>query len=470
MTVDVSDYGDLTDLFRDAGLISKGYPVKGCYVWRPFGMRIKTSVFELVTDRFEAADYEQYQFPRLVHGDSIRTVSAEIEDFRSGLYWLRRSDGTPTDVFLTPTGECSVYTMLAKWINHESDLPMRLYQQGPVFRSHSDPRPILSGDEVTDLAEAHGAFATEEAAVEEFDRIHPLFEDLFDRLGIPRLSLKRPKAGNNPVYEDMYSYDTYLPSRGKSCNVGCLYDQRQIYSRALDVSFTDQQGNSDNTYQVTFGISERIVAIMLDLHRDEHGLRLLPSIAPTQVQIIPVYGEIQKGALDEYARRIESTLSDTYRVDIDDRDTNAGKRLAEARTKGVPVRIGVSAQNRRNGDSRVYLRTQSEPHFGIPLEDLPSTVSAYLQEVREEIISDAETTLNEHVVDCETIENTRTATERGRTARIYWCGDRDCLDELDATLPGELLGRPADASDHGVCLVCGSSAQPAAYFGMRVSA
>jgi len=470
MTRDVSNYGDLTSLFRDAGLISKEYPVKGCYVWKPYGMEIKNRVLSAVHDQFERRGYEEHQFPRLTPGDAIRTVADEIEDFQSGTYWLRTSDGTKTDIFLTPTGECSVYTMFRKWIRHESDLPIRLYQHGPIFRSHTDPRPILSGDEVTDLVEAHSAFATSEAATEEFERSSNIFDDLFAEIGIPTLPLKRPQRGNNPVYEEMYSYETYLPSRRRSCNAGCLYNQQQIFSKALNISFADQNGDMDNTYQVTFGVSERIIAIMLDLHRDEHGLRILPEFAPTQVRIIPVYGGIENETLDKYSREIKSELNDGSRVDIDDRDTNAGKRLAEARLMGIPIRIGISAGNYRDRNVRVFLRTRSDPRCGIAVKDLSLNLSKYLRRIREDIIYDSKQIMDCHVQHCETLEDARNVADQGDAVRLFWCGNSECFDCLDDTLPGELLGRHADPSHNGECIVCGAKDNPEAYFGKRVSA
>ncbi|MBD3209434.1 hypothetical protein GF367_03370 [Candidatus Woesearchaeota archaeon] len=102
------------------------------------------------------------------------------------------------------------------------------------------------------------------------------------------MPLSRPTTGNKPVFQEMTSFETFFPSKNTSFNVGVVYNQGQIYSRGFDVTFNDGNGNKDHTHQLTFGISERGIAAILDQHQDGHGLRLLSGLAPTQIEVIPV--------------------------------------------------------------------------------------------------------------------------------------------------------------------------------------
>jgi prolyl-tRNA synthetase len=468
MSYDVTTYGDFTNLLTDVGLIDKSYPVKGCYVWRPYGMAIKRRVYDLIHAKFEAAGYEEHSFPRLVHGESARAVANDIKDFRPGLFWLRGFDGERMDLFLNPTGECGVYTMFRNWITQEADLPFRAYQHDSIYRPHDDPRMFLNGDEQQDLVEAHGAFASAEAAEEEHEAINEQFLELYDELGIPTLALKRPRAGNNPVYEELYSYESVLPSMGKSFNYGGNYLQQQIYSRALEVTYSDQEGTEKYTNQLTFGISERVLAVMLDLHRDEHGIRLLPSVAPTQVEIIPVYGGGDNEDIDEYATTLQAQLPETVRTDVVDGSANAGKRLAKGRARGIPIRIGVSEQNRVSNTARVYLRTQATPLTDVPIDKLTANITTYLQTVRDEIVAAADRQLDSKITEVETVDQLIEASAATDIVRHHWCGDASCREQLDAQARGEILGTRPDGV-RGLCLVCDQPASDETYFGLRVS-
>lgn len=467
MKTDVETYGDFTSLLENAGVIDNSYPVNGCYVWLPYGHAYKKRVFEAIEESFSDGGYEEYYFPRLLHGDSIRRVSDGIADFRDGLFWLQDFDGNDHDLFLNPTGECGVYTMLNRWINHESDLPKRLFQHGSTFRPHGNANAMLNGDELTDLVEAHSAFTTAEAARAEYDAIRDRLDRLHARLGIPVVRLERPKEGNNPVYKRMWSYETFLPSKQKSFNVGVLYDQQQIYSKVFDVEFSRQDGTTDHTYQVTFGLSERAVAAMLDLHRDEYGIRLLPAFAPTQVRIVPVYDGEHDDRVDEYAREIEGQLEDSLRVSIDDTDNNAGKRLAKGRLKGIPIRIGVSIENVADRSARVFIRTREAPLTEVDAATLPSELPDLLTEIRDTIVTEAREQFKERIERCVDQSELERAIADRHLAKIDWCGATDCLNHLNDSYSGELLGRDLSVRDEGTCIVCGERTENPAYFGIR---
>ena len=112
-------------LLLKASVSDNRYPVKGCHVLLPYGYRLKENVFEMVESSIEANGYQKFQFPRLMPGELMKPVTAYIDDFEDSLFWLRRKDGTSLDVFLSPTGECAVYTMFRKWVKNKSDLPLK---------------------------------------------------------------------------------------------------------------------------------------------------------------------------------------------------------------------------------------------------------------------------------------------------------------------------------------------------------
>src|SRR3989338_6078134 len=158
MAVENSDFGQFTSLIARAGIVDPNYPVKGCVVWLPDGFQFKEHVFSQIEKEVKQAGYSRYQFPRLIPGKAIRNVTEHIDDFEAGVFWLREKDGTNLDLFLNPTGECGIYTMLRRWVRQESDLPLRMYQIGTTFRPHRRSDVLLNGDEFASLLEAHSAF------------------------------------------------------------------------------------------------------------------------------------------------------------------------------------------------------------------------------------------------------------------------------------------------------------------------
>lgn len=463
-----SGYEGFLRLLREVGLIDERYPVRGCLVWRPYGYRLKERVHSYIEKAFRDLGYEPYQFPRLIHGEALRELSDSVYDFTDGVYWLTDGEGEPYDLYMTPTGETAFYSMFERWINSESDLPLRAYQRGSIFRPASSPNILLNGQDRMDVTEAHGAFASEAALNAEYDALHSGLSELHEDLAIPTLALLRPTEGNKPVYEEMISYETYLPSKGRAAFAGMLYKQGQIYSRAMGVSFDAADGTTRHPHQITFGFTDRIVTELLDLHRDDHGLRLLPQFAPTQITVVPVYDGEHNEQLRKYANRVATVLDD-YRTVVETDDLTPGAMLARAERRGVPLQIGVGIENCRRETVRVIPRTRIDaPDRRVPLDDLRDRVDSYFEEVRTAIREEATERLHAAIEPVSSLDAIGETVGRGRIASLPWCGSPSCQRTLEEQCSGELLGTAMEGTG-GDCLVCGAAASSPSYFSKRVA-
>ena len=256
------------NLLSRTNILDSSYPVKGAHVWLPDGFRFKKLVFSKLESILEEAGYQQYEFPRLMPGSSLRKIAKSVKDFSGSVFWLIDSD-KPTDIFLNPTGESGIYTMLNRWIRHCSDLPIRLFQIGNTFRSHHRPYPLINSDESTPLLEGHGVFGTRKEATDEFDNVIKILENMHNTLVIPYRIVMRPQWGNNPVSEKNVSFESYFPPKGVNLNVGVAYFQDQLFSRIFEIVFKGEEEKREYTHQLTFGINERALAAMLSIHADD---------------------------------------------------------------------------------------------------------------------------------------------------------------------------------------------------------
>jgi len=462
------DFGVFVNYIVKAKIIDSNYPIKGCYVWLPYGFEFKENVFSYIASKVKKMGYERYQFPILIPGETIRKVTKEIANFEDGLFWLRKKEGKNLDLFLNPTGECVIYTMFKKWIKHKSDLPLKIFQICSTFRQHKRADVMLNGDELSNLLELHSAFSSKKESDSEFIKLYEVFKEVHKKMGIPFLALRRPVEGNKPVCIDMISFETYLPSKKCSFNVGVLYNQGQIYSKAFKIEFSNQEGGKNNTHQATSGISERGIATMLDLHKDIHGIRLLPEFAPIQIEIIPVYKGKNDKEVRNYAMKIYSSLKNKYRVKIDD-STNKDprKKFADARQRGIPLRIGVSKRDSDNETLRIYLRTEEKPVLNFPLKKLEQEIPDYFSQIRQKIIEDSKNFFKSKIFTANNLKEVKKIVDEKNMAKIYWCGSLDCFQKLNKKLPGELIGTEINKSEKGICLICGKRTDSPSYYAKR---
>lgn len=461
------NYANFLNLLVRVELIDNRYPVKGCYIWLPFGFKFKEIFFEKIEKSLNEIGYLRYQFPRLIPGASIRRVTTNIADFESGLFWLKKKSGEDLDLFLNPTGECGVYTMFAKWVKREYHLPLRIYQIGPTFRVHHRPDIMLCGDELTNLLEAHSAFPNKIEADKEFSKIYEILKNIHDQMGIPYLALHRPLEGNKPVCSDMISFETFLPSKRTSFNIGVLYNQDQIYSKAFGVQFSDNRGKKKNTFQVTFGISERGIAAILDIHRDHYGLRMLPDFAPIEVVVFPVRDGVNDNAIEKYAVSLKKLLKDKFRILVDLSKGEARKKLFKYREKGIPVRIGVSFVDVKNRTARVYLRTKEDPITDVDILKLNKSMVEYLEDIRATIINESKNYFEQKIAYADNIDKAKKTIKRKLIAKLYWCGSLLCLNKMHKLLPGELIGTEVDKPERGSCMICSKKCYNPSYYARR---
>lgn len=450
-------YQRFLDMLSEGHIIDQRYPMRGVYVWPSYGLSFKENVFRHIASIFRREGYEKIELPRLMPGDFLRTITRRVRNFEDGVYWLREQKGG-LDVYLNPTGEAAVNFMLSLWVRSGKDLPIRIFQEGNTFRPHSRPLPLVNADQFYNLVEAHSVHATRQACSEELERIKGFMRGLHESLGIPYILVQRPLWGNNPVAESMSSFESYLPFLERSFNVGVVYNQGQIFSRAFGTKFR-AGGKTEYTYQNTFGLSERCLGAMLSLHADEYGICMLPEFAPIQVAVAALGG-------DEALRRahnIEKSI-DGFRVQVNE---NSGRspqrRFGDYLKMGVPLRIGV------RGDSDIVTVSRRD--------DLDVREVAYtsnFRQIAEDSVKCTERALKERaearlarqVVEPGSVTELSEYLSDNFICKINWCSDEECGKLLERSSPGEVLGWD-DSEPSGACLGCGNNAEKVAYLSKR---
>src|SRR5207244_3653802 len=75
---------------------------------------------------------------------------------------------------------------------------------------------------------------------------------------------------------------------GKALQMGTSHELGQNFGRAFDTSYSTADGGTDIVWQTSWGVSTRLLGGLIMSHGDDFGLRLPPSIAPTQCAVIVV--------------------------------------------------------------------------------------------------------------------------------------------------------------------------------------
>ncbi len=127
----------------------------------------------------------------------------------------------------------------------------------------------------------------------------------------------------------------------KGIEVGNIFQLGTKYSKAMNATFTDKDGQEKPFIMGCYGIGiSRTAAAAVERHHDEFGIKWPLAIAPYTVIVVPVsdQDEQQMSVAEEIYKKLSEAKVEVL---IDDRAERAGVKLKDADLIGIPYRITV---------------------------------------------------------------------------------------------------------------------------------
>ncbi len=152
-----------------------------------------------------------------------------------------------------------------------------------------------------------------------------------------------------------------LPLRhARGIEVGQIFKLGDKYSRAMDATFMDENGEERYFIMGCYGVGiTRTLAAAVEQSHDEAGIIWPFGIAPAHVCIIPL--TVGDDTVQPTAERLASDLAKLgFEVAIDDRDERAGVKFADADLIGWPLQIIVGKRGLAEGKVEVKERHSGE--------------------------------------------------------------------------------------------------------------
>ena len=146
-------------------------------------------------------------------------------------------------------------------------------------------------------------------------------------------------------------------SRG--VEVGNIFQLGTKYTKSMNMTYTDSEGNSNYPIMGCYGIGVgRLAAAICEVHHDDFGPIWPMAIAPWQVHLCAVRAD--DAEVKAYADKLYEELeSRGVEVIYDDRNISAGVMFSDADLLGVPFRVVVSPRNMKQGIVEISSRDKS---------------------------------------------------------------------------------------------------------------
>ena len=457
---------DFTQWFHDiitkAEIIDYRYPIKGFGVWLPYGFKIRKNVLSIMRRLLDDSNHDEMLFPILIPEILFEKESTHIRSFEDESFWVTHGGSTLLDVKLAlrPTSETVITPMVKLWIRSHADLPKRIYQIGSIFRYETQAtKPLIRIREVTTFKEAHTYHSTHEEALNQVEEAIAIYKKFFDEMAIPYVVSKRPEWDKFAGAESTYAFDTLFPD-GRVLQIGTVHDLGQNFGKAFDVTFETKDGGKDFVWQTSYGISERVIAALITIHGDDHGLMLPPDLAPIQVVIIPIPYKKSSEKITEACRSIYKTLSkEGFRVKLDDRpDLTPGSKYYDWEKRGVPMRIEIGPRDVEK-EKVTLVRRDTLDRTSCPTEKIVKETKFLLLDIQKRVTKTASDWFNARIATSENVKDAKRKIGAG-IVEVAWCGKDECGLEIERSMEARVLGvdpKKASLNGHG-CLICGRKA------------
>ena len=448
--------------------------VRGCMVIKPYGYAIWEKMQRALDQMFKDTGHENVYFPLFIPKSYFSKEASHVSGFAKECavvthYRLKNAeDGSgivvdetaklEEELIVRPTSETIIWDTYRKWVQSYRDLPLLYNQWANVVRWEMRTRLFLRTSEFL-WQEGHTAHATKQEAIEEAERMMHVYADFAERfMAMPVIKGTKSESERFAGAEETYCIEALMQD-GKALQAGTSHFLGQNFAKAFDVKYATKERQQEFVWATSWGVSTRLMGALVMTHSDDNGLVLPPSLAPTQLVIVPIYkGEEQLKLLDAHVK----PLVDEFRkqgvsVKYDNRDTHKpGFKFNEYELKGVPLRIAVGERDLKEGTYELARRDTLTKET-VNAVDIYERVRVLLAEMQQALYDKALKHQLAHTVKVDDYASFKAQLEGdGGFVLAHWDGTAETEARIQEETKATIRCIPLDAqTEEGSCVYSG---------------
>ena len=421
-----------TDIIQQAQLADYS-PVKGTMVIRPYGYSLWEGVQAYLDKKFKETGHENAYFPLFIPNSFIKKEAEHVEGFSPELATVTHAGGKELEepLVVRPTSETIINHMFARWIKSHRDLPMLINQWANVVRWEMRTRLFLRTSEFL-WQEGHTAHKTQEEATSEALQMLDIYAEFAENAAAVSV-VKGIKSANERFAgaTTTYSIEAMMKDM-KALQAGTSHELGQNFSKAFEIQYSDENNELQHPFQTSWGVSTRLIGMIIMAHGDDKGLQLPPNLAPTQSVLIPIIpNEDSKSIVLETVNNLHEELRKDYRIKIDDRDNiSPGFKFNEWELKGVPLRIEIGPKDIENNSVVFSRRDGVNGKSSISIDEISQKLKENLDDIQSNLLETSKNFRKENTIHVDSkAELIDTLNSTPGFVTCYW--DENTSDEIE---------------------------------------
>ena len=418
------------------------YDVSGCYILRPPSYSIWESIQRWFDDKIKAIGVQNAYFPMFVSSRVLEKEKDHVEGFAPEVAWVTRAGSSELEepIAIRPTSETVMYPYYAKWIQSYRDLPLKLNQWNSVVRwEFKHPQPFLRTREFL-WQEGHTAHLTSKDAEEEVLQILDFYAGVYEELlAVPVVKGRKTEKEKFAGGDFTTTCEGYIPQTGRGIQGATSHHLGQNFSKMFNLSVENPLGSDHPkifAYQNSWGLSTRVIGVMVMIHSDNKGLVIPPRVSQYQSVVIPVgitkkTSEEQRKHIHESARSVEARLKKVGIRAFGDYNDNytPGWKFSQYELKGTPIRIELGPKDIEKNQVVVVRRNDSKKYV-VSLDDLETRIPEILEEMQGDLFKKAKELFDTHRVVINEWRDFVPALNKKNVILAPWCGITECEEDI----------------------------------------
>lgn len=378
--------------------------VRGCMIIKPYGYAIWEKMKKILDKKFKITGHKNAYFPLLIpksyfskeinhiNGFSKECAIVTHYRFKKNLNKKKIIIDPETklkeELIIRPTSETIIWNAYHRWIKSYRDLPILINQWSNIIRWEMRPRLFLRNSEFL-WQEGHTAHASKEEAIQESKKILSIYKNFIKNfMSVPVIEGIKTSIERFYGAEETYCIESIMQD-GKAIQIATSHFLGQNFSKAFNVKFTNRKGIKENVWGTSWGISTRLIGVLIMTHSDDNGLILPPKLAPIQVVIIPIYNNDDKkifSLINKTVFSIKKNLEEKgISVKFDKKNNHSpGWKFNEYEMKGIPIRISIGKNDLERKTLEITRRDTLKKFF-YPKNKIKFFIPKLLKEIQKNL-------------------------------------------------------------------------------------
>jgi prolyl-tRNA synthetase len=361
----------------------------GIYSFLPLGWMVHRKIENIIREEMERIGGQEVFLPT-VQPKSIWQETGRWKTFEPPLFKLK--DIHQKEFALGPTHEEVITDLIRKRTKSYKDLPFYLFQIQNKFRNEMRPSGGLLRLREFVMKDLYSFHASEKDLVQYYKKVKEAYFRIFKRCSLGAICVQADpgaiggklsheflvlaetgedrvlvckKCGRKIKLELAKNKNKCEKCKGKLEKKNCIEAAHAFclgtkYSEAMGANFVDKDGKIKPIVMGCYGMGlGRLMAAIVEIHRDERGIIWPKEVAPFQIHLIQIENNKK---VKEASKKIFNDLKRAgLEVLYDDReDKTAGEKFAEADLIGIPLRMVVSEKTLAEKSVEVKKRSEGK--------------------------------------------------------------------------------------------------------------